>query len=228
MATYPATRPLSRREVLSRVARGEVYRYSDPISKWSAPGRRGYRVMVTAQMRALIADGLAVEGETRGMAVYAALTDAGRAVLDTPHPGRPLMTKLWTESAMRVRMRDSRTIHATRLSAERRVWTACGRIVSTSAGDEIMRGEPDATCPRCGSALALAAERFWPPQVGDVWLGNLGERIPQPLVCGAHGNLYVGGDGIAPDRAYDSFGPLKLVWRGGAVVTAMHASELPA
>ena len=68
--------------MLSRVARGEVYRYADPISRWSAPGRRGYRAMVTAQMRALIKAGLAVEGETRGLAVYAELTDAGRAALD--------------------------------------------------------------------------------------------------------------------------------------------------
>lgn len=83
MAVYPPQSRLSRREVLSRVARGEVYRYSDPISKWSAPGRRGYRAMVTAQMRALIADGLAVEGETRGLAVYAEITAAGRALLDT-------------------------------------------------------------------------------------------------------------------------------------------------
>lgn len=88
MAVYPPQRPLSRREVLSRVARGEVYRYADPISKWSAPGRRGYRAMVTAQMRALIADGLAVEGEARGMAVYAAITPAGQAELDTPNTER--------------------------------------------------------------------------------------------------------------------------------------------
>ena len=81
MAVYPPQPRLTRREVLSRVARGEVYRYADPISKWSAPGRRGYRVMVTAQMRALIADGLAVEGEARGMAVYAEITAAGRAEL---------------------------------------------------------------------------------------------------------------------------------------------------
>lgn len=86
MSVYPPQPRLSRREVLSRVARGEVYRYSDPISKWSAPGRRGYRVMVTAQMRGLIADGLAVEGETRGLAVYAEITAAGRAELDTPNP----------------------------------------------------------------------------------------------------------------------------------------------
>lgn len=83
MSVYPPQPRLSRREVLSRVARGEVYRYSDPISKWSAPGRRGYRVMVTAQMRGLVADGLAVEGETRGLAVYAEVTAAGRAELDT-------------------------------------------------------------------------------------------------------------------------------------------------
>lgn len=86
MAVYPPQSRLSRREVLSRVARGEVYRYADPISKWSAPGRRGYRALVTPQMRALIADGLAVEGEARGMAVYAEITDAGRALLDSLNP----------------------------------------------------------------------------------------------------------------------------------------------
>ena len=86
MSVYPPQSRLSRREVLSRVARGEVYRYSDPISHWSAPGRRGYRAMVTAQMRALIADGLAVEGATRGLAVYAEITDAGRALLDSLNP----------------------------------------------------------------------------------------------------------------------------------------------
>lgn len=86
VSVYPPAKPLSRREVLSRVARGEVYRYADPLSHWSAPGRRGYRATVTAQMRALIADGLAVEGEARGMAVYAAVTDAGRALLDSPNP----------------------------------------------------------------------------------------------------------------------------------------------
>lgn len=87
MSVYPPQKLLSRREVLSRVARGEVYRYADPISKWPAPGRRGYRAMVTAQMRALIADGLAVEGETRGQVVYAAITDAGRALLDSSAEG---------------------------------------------------------------------------------------------------------------------------------------------
>lgn len=86
MAVYPPQPPLTRREVLSRVARGEVYRYADPISHWSAPGRRGYRATVTAQMRALIKDGLAVEGETRGLAVYAEITDAGRAELDSLNP----------------------------------------------------------------------------------------------------------------------------------------------
>ena len=79
MSVYPPQSPLTRREVLSRVARGEVWRYADPISKWSAPGRRGYQAMVTAQMHALIKDGLAVEGEPRGRAVFAELTDAGRA-----------------------------------------------------------------------------------------------------------------------------------------------------
>lgn len=88
MAVYPPQPPLSRREVLARVADGSVWRYSDPISKWSAPGRRGYRALVTPQMRALIADGLVVKGETRGLAVYAAITPAGQAELDTPNPER--------------------------------------------------------------------------------------------------------------------------------------------
>lgn len=77
--------------------------------------------------------------------------------------------------------------------------------------------EPRGECPS-----------FWPPQVGDVWLGNLGEPIPLPLVCGAGAALYVGGDGMPAERAWDGYGPLKLVWRGGSVVTAMHSSELTA
>ena len=91
MSVYPPQPPLSRREVLSRVARGDVYRYADPISKWSAPGRRGYRALVTPQMRGLIRDGLAVEGETRGLAVYAAVTDAGRAELARMRPDLPIV-----------------------------------------------------------------------------------------------------------------------------------------
>jgi hypothetical protein len=66
---------------LARVADGSVYRYADPISRWSAPGRSGYRALVTRQVRGLIRDGLVVEGEARGLVVYAAVTDAGRAEL---------------------------------------------------------------------------------------------------------------------------------------------------
>lgn len=75
---------------------------------------------------------------------------------------------------------------------------------------------------------APQAERpsFWPPHPGDVWLGNLGERIPLPLACGAGRRLYVGGDGMEAERAWGGYGPLRLVWRDGQVVTAMHASEL--
>jgi hypothetical protein len=83
MSVYPPQPRLSRREVLSRVARGEVYRYTDPLSHWSAPGRRGYRAIVTAHVRSLIADGLVVEGVARGQVVYAKVTDAGRAQLAT-------------------------------------------------------------------------------------------------------------------------------------------------
>lgn len=79
MAVYPPQSRLTRREVLSRVASGDVWRYADPISHWSAPGRRGYRATVTAHMRALLKAGLVAEGGTRGLAVYAELTDAGRA-----------------------------------------------------------------------------------------------------------------------------------------------------
>lgn len=81
MSVYPPAKPLSRREVLARVANGTVYRYADPISRWSAPGRSGYRALVTRQVRGLIRDGLVVEGETRGLVVFAAITDAGRAEL---------------------------------------------------------------------------------------------------------------------------------------------------
>lgn len=87
MSVYPPAPRLSLREVLSRVADGTVHRYADPISKWSAPGRHGYRALVTVQMRALIRDGLAVEGEARGQVVYAAITDAGRAWLDSLQEG---------------------------------------------------------------------------------------------------------------------------------------------
>lgn len=90
MSVYPPAKPLSRREVLSRVARGEVWRYADPVSKWSAPGRSGYPALVTRHMNALLKEGLAVEGEARGLAVYATITDAGRALLAIPNPkGRP-------------------------------------------------------------------------------------------------------------------------------------------
>ena len=83
MPVSPPLSRLSRLEVLSLVARGEVYRYTDSLSHWSAPGRRGYRAIVTAHVRALIADGLVVEGVARGMVVYAAVTDTGRTQLAT-------------------------------------------------------------------------------------------------------------------------------------------------
>ena len=83
MPVSPPQSRLSRREVLSLVERGEVYRYTDPLSHWSAPGRNGYRAIVTAHVRSLIADGLVVEGEARGQVVYAAVTDTGRTQLAT-------------------------------------------------------------------------------------------------------------------------------------------------
>jgi hypothetical protein len=131
-----------------------------------------------------------------------------------------------TEPTTRVRLRDSRTIHATRLSTDRRVWTACGRTVSTSIGDEMVRGEPDVTCPRCTHALALAAETFWPPQVGDVWLGQIADPVPVAFTCTEARWLRSDQEWDA-EQAYETFGPLRLVWRDGAVVTAMHSSELP-
>jgi hypothetical protein len=89
MPVSPPQSRLSRREVLSLVERGEVYRYTDPLSHWSAPGRRGYRVIVTAHVRSLIADGLVVEGVARGQVVYAAPSDTGRTQLATLTEGSP-------------------------------------------------------------------------------------------------------------------------------------------
>ncbi len=84
----------------------------------------------------------------------------------------------------------------------------------TPKGAETASAEPD------------PGPSFWPPRVGDVWLGQLDERVPMPLTCTGTGRLYGGGDFVPAERASDAFGPLRLVWRDGAVVTAMHSSEL--
>ena len=83
--------------------------------------------------------------------------------------------------------------------------------VSAAAGDET---EPQA---------------FWPPQKGDVWLSGIEDGLiaPKAWVCYKLGQL-CGVHDWGAEKVYRDHGPLKLVWRGGAVVTAMHASELPA
>jgi len=74
----------------------------------------------------------------------------------------------------------------------------------------------------------MTAPSFWPPQVGDVWLACLDAQLPDPWVCPSEGKLRACGIVRAADRVWNEFGPLRLVWRDGALVTAMHSSELPA
>lgn len=82
-------------------------------------------------------------------------------------------------------------------------------------------------------ALGLLAQpqpetpSFWPPQVGDVWLGQLDKPSPKTWVCEKPGVLSGVHDWTA-EGTYRKFGPLKLVWRDGAVVAAGHSSELAA
>jgi len=74
---------------------------------------------------------------------------------------------------------------------------------------------------------APAAPSFWPPQPGDVWLACLDAQLPDPWVCPSGGKLRACGIVRAADRVWSEFGPLRLVWRDSALVTAMHSSELP-
>ena len=74
----------------------------------------------------------------------------------------------------------------------------------------------------------MIAPSLWPPQAGDVWLACLDAKLPDPWVCPSEGKLRACGIVRAADRVWNEFGPLRLVWRDGALVTAMHSSELPA
>ena len=69
---------------------------------------------------------------------------------------------------------------------------------------------------------------FWPPRVGDVWMAGITSDVPHPWTCTGVGELRSSGFPQVAQWVWDTYGPLKLVWRGGAVVTAMHASELTA
>ncbi len=71
------------------------------------------------------------------------------------------------------------------------------------------------------------APSFWPPQPGDVWLARLDADLPDPWVCPIEGKLRACGIVRTADRVWSEFGPLRLIWRDGAAVTAMHSSELP-
>jgi len=73
-----------------------------------------------------------------------------------------------------------------------------------------------------------ATPSFWPPQPGDVWLGQLDEPVPAAWVCTLTGSLRTSGFPQDAQWVWDAYGPLQLVWRGGQIVTAMHASELAA
>lgn len=72
-------------------------------------------------------------------------------------------------------------------------------------------------------------QSLWPPQLGDVWLSGIeaGLIAPKTWVCYREGQLCGVHDWDA-EKVYRDHGPLRLVWRDGAVVTAMHASELTA
>lgn len=71
------------------------------------------------------------------------------------------------------------------------------------------------------------AHSFWPPQVGDVWLGRLAEPSPKAWVCHKPGIL-TGVHDWTCEETWRKYGPLRLVWRHGQAVTAHHVSQLPA
>lgn len=120
----------------------------------------------------------------------------------------------------RVWLHGSPHIHATRLSRDRRLFSVCGRAVSTIVGgDEVLRDGAEVTCRECLRIVTQAAEPLWPPQVGDVWLGRINEPSPKAWVCDKPGMLS-GVHNWTTDETWDKFGPLRLVWRDGAVVTA--------
>lgn len=126
----------------------------------------------------------------------------------------------------RVWLHGSPHIHATRLSRDRRLFSVCGRAVSTVVGgDEILRGDHEVTCQQCLGVMQRLAEKFWPPQVGDVWLGRLDYPSPKAWVCDKPGMLS-GVHNWTADETWRQFGPLRLVWRDGQSVTAGHVSEL--
>jgi hypothetical protein len=57
------------------------------------------------------------------------------------------------------------------------------------------------------------------------WIGGVGPQ-PKPWVCLAAGCLTDVHNWDA-DEVWVKFGPLRLIWRDGQVMTAGHASELP-
>jgi len=63
---------------------------------------------------------------------------------------------------------------------------------------------------------------FWPPRQGDVWIGDLDLPWPSAFSCSQEGWFA----GSMAERVWDEHGPLRLIWRDGESVTAMHSSEL--
>jgi hypothetical protein len=61
----------------------------------------------------------------------------------------------------------------------------------------------------------MSDPKVWPPRVGDVWLGNLDRPFPKSLVCTREGKL----GALGAEAALDEYGPLRLVWRDGQLVT---------
>lgn len=59
---------------------------------------------------------------------------------------------------------------------------------------------------------------FWPPQPGDIWLGDLSMNIPKAWTCIRPGLLTGAGDWGA-ETAWNRFGPLRLACRDGRIIT---------
>ena len=88
--------------------------------------------------------------------------------------------------------------------------------------------EPVPVLARAVMEVDAPKPSFWPPQVGDVWMAGITSDVPQPWTCSGPDELRSSGFPQSAQWVWDTYGPLKLVWRGGAVVTAMHSSELSA
>ena len=72
----------------------------------------------------------------------------------------------------------------------------------------------------------MTDQQFWPPQVGDVWLSGLDRATPKPWVCTSPGTFSTGVHDYRAEIIARDHGPMRLIWRDGATVTANHVDEL--